>query len=228
MRFMCPVHGNPEYVTIFDAQGNVIMQPPMAFPGSTVLNATFVNPCLDTNQIPICTEVAVYQTGSVSLPAITGGYYIVYQRCCRTGSLYNLVGNGTEGASYVAHIPDPSLATCDNAPRFNQLPPKYMCVNAPLTIDYSATDPDGDSLVYSLCNPYDGADQSLQCTNPSPAAQPGCPTAPPAPADITCPGIHCQPVHSHRTVLQILRIFHPLVTSPLILKQDCLPVRRTR
>ena len=178
----CAPYGNPEYLSIFDASGNLIMQPAMPLPPINLVPGNS-NPCLDTPSIPVCTEVAVFQTSVISLPPITGGYYAVYQRCCRTTALVNIVAN--EGASYVVHIPDPSLATCDNSPRFNSLPPQYFCVNAPLNVNYSATDPDGDSLVYSLCNPMDGADQVGNCPDPSPASQgSGCPTAPNPPADI--------------------------------------------
>ncbi|MFO0479756.1 MAG: PKD domain-containing protein [Bacteroidota bacterium] len=40
-------------------------------------------------------------------------------------------------------------------PSFNTLPPLYLCVNKPFTFDHSATDLDGDSLVYSLYHPAD-------------------------------------------------------------------------
>lgn len=39
---------------------------------------------------------------------------------------------------------------------FNQFPPLFICVNQPFTFDHSATDTNGDSLVYSLYTPYDG------------------------------------------------------------------------
>ncbi|MFI5135785.1 MAG: PKD domain-containing protein, partial [Chitinophagales bacterium] len=32
-----------------------------------------------------------------------------------------------------------------------------LCVNQSMSVDFSATDPDGDSLVYALCPPYNGA-----------------------------------------------------------------------
>lgn len=168
----CAPYGNPEYIAIFDSSGNLVSQDPMPFPGADTLSPTFSNPCL--TPIDICTELAVYTT-TVTLPPKAGGYDVVYQRCCRTDALLNLVE--FQGASYVAHIPDPSLATCDNSPRFNLLPPMYMCLDAPLALDYSATDPDGDSLVYSMCNPISGA--TNLCPDPAPnGGGGGCPTVP--------------------------------------------------
>ena len=53
--------------------------------------------------------------------------------------------------------------TCINQPFipnsnavFDFFPPLFICVNQPFSFDHSATDADGDSLVYSLYNPYDG------------------------------------------------------------------------
>ncbi|HET7819427.1 MAG TPA: hypothetical protein VFL70_08975, partial [Bacteroidia bacterium] len=40
-------------------------------------------------------------------------------------------------------------------PVFNQVPPLYFCQTYQDTIDYSATDANGDSLVYSFYTPYD-------------------------------------------------------------------------
>lgn len=41
-------------------------------------------------------------------------------------------------------------------PVFNLFPPLFICVNQPFTFNHSATDADGDSLVYSLYQPYNG------------------------------------------------------------------------
>ncbi|HWB63358.1 MAG TPA: PKD domain-containing protein [Chitinophagales bacterium] len=171
----CAQYGNPEYLAIFNSSGNLVQQPAMFFPGSNHLNPTFTNTCM--TQPDVCVEEADYTT-TVTLPPLAGGYNIVYQRCCRNDGVSNLVQG--EGATYLIHIPDPALAQCNSSPRFNNLPPMYICVNAPLSIDYSATDPNGDQLVYSLCNPDNGADGN--CPDPSPnSTGSGCPTAPSTP-----------------------------------------------
>lgn len=41
-------------------------------------------------------------------------------------------------------------------PVFTLFPPLFLCVGTPFTFDHSATDADGDSLVYSFYTPYDG------------------------------------------------------------------------
>jgi hypothetical protein len=69
------------------------------------------------------------------------------------------------GATYLGFIPDTSVAVCNSSPYFNNFPPTVICVDQGLEFDHSATDPDGDSLVYGLCDPYLGADM----LNPYPA-----------------------------------------------------------
>ncbi|MDO9188065.1 MAG: PKD domain-containing protein [Bacteroidia bacterium] len=41
-------------------------------------------------------------------------------------------------------------------PVFNLFPPIFLCAGQPFTFDHSATDANGDSLVYSLYTPYNG------------------------------------------------------------------------
>lgn len=96
---------------------------------------------------------------TVNLPNIPGGYQVVYQRCCRNNTILNVVNPSSTGATFYAFIPDTNQTGTNSNPRFNNLPPVVLCNNVPLTFDHSATDDDGDSLVYHLCTPLDGADQ---------------------------------------------------------------------
>ena len=168
----CAQYGDPEYVTIFDASGNVYTQLAMPLPPVTHIPPNYVQACAALPNI--CMQEADY-TGEVTLPPAAGGYTIVYQRCCRSAGVLNIGFN--EGATYTAHIPGSALAICNNSARFDSIPQQYICVNSSLAISYAAADPDGDSLVYSLCNPYDGADGN--CPDPSPnGGQNRCSTAP--------------------------------------------------
>lgn len=174
----CAPYGNPEWVTIFNASGDVVVQVAMYFPGADTLQPGSINSCTIQG---VCVEEAFY-TANTTLPPIAGGYDILYQRCCRTTALLNLaeVAGSTQGATYVIHIPDSGLATCNSSPRFNSLPTMYWGVDTALSIDYSATDPNGDSLVYSLCDPCSGA--SATCPDPAPnGGGEACSTAPAPP-----------------------------------------------
>ncbi len=143
--------------TIYDDSNNVIVTgifTPLSF--STV-PPTSIGPCVPVLANYACVEEALYET-YVTLPPKTGGYYIAYQRCCRNSTILNLVNPGGVGATYWEHIPGPEKAVTNNSPRFVNRPPIYICRNQPIAFDHVATDPDGDSLVYTLCDPYNGLD----------------------------------------------------------------------
>ena len=91
----------------------------------------------------------------VDLPNNSTGYTIVFQTCCRADNMIN-VGNN-EGATYNCVIPGSSQLNggTDSSPQFN-IPLNVICWNSHFTLNFGAIDPDGDSLVYSLCNAYDG------------------------------------------------------------------------
>jgi gliding motility-associated-like protein len=147
-------YDNPASIGVFNSAGALIKNLLVSFPGSTPVTNN-LNPCLipPTN---ICVEQAIYDT-IVNLPAIAGGYDLTYQRCCRNNTILNLVNPQDVGATYTCHIPDAALAATNSSPRFNNFPPIFLCANNPVNFDHSATDPDGDLLVYEFANPYDGA-----------------------------------------------------------------------
>lgn len=159
------------YFTIFDASSNIIGVYQFAAPSHSNIPLTINNPCVGVPN-NVCVEEAIYSY-NINLPAKPGGYYIAYQRCCRNGTILNLVSPGNVGATYWEHIPGPEVVATNSCPRFNVRPPVYICNGVPINFDHSATDPDGDSLVYSLCTPFTGL--SPGCPSLSPPS--GCATA---------------------------------------------------
>ncbi len=157
-------------VGIFDISGNLLDTLWMNLPPTLVVPPTINSPCYlpPTN---VCVEEAIFQQVKVFPPMPPGGFILTYQRCCRNNTILNLINPGGVGATYTIHIPDPSLAICNSSARYNFFPPIYICEGAPLIFDHSATDPDGDSLVYELCDPYDGANASAPMPVP-PAGPP--------------------------------------------------------
>lgn len=104
-----------------------------------------------------------WYTTEMTLPAGKGDYIISFQRCCRNGSITNLSNPLNQGANYWTTVPDPGSLpdkTNNSSAVFRELPPNFLCINAPLKFDHSATDADGDSLVYDLFYPYLGATPS--------------------------------------------------------------------
>ncbi len=136
---------------------------------------TFLPPDTDNicpESIPdVCLELGIYEV-DVSLPNIPEGYIIVFQRCCRNNTILNIDEPGTVGSTFIAEIPgslDPAECV-NNSPSFVGDPPQIICANSAFVFDNSATDADGDDLVYELCAPLAGA--STQIPNPVPCPPP--------------------------------------------------------
>ncbi len=107
-----------------------------------------------------CVDMYVY-TYNINLPQRTGGYFLSFQRCCRNQIISNIYDPGFTGANYWTKIPQVTGGVGFNSsPVFKELPPNYLCTNAWLNFDHSATDPDGDSLVYEFFTPYVAADRN--------------------------------------------------------------------
>ncbi|GDX52869.1 hypothetical protein LBMAG27_19160 [Bacteroidota bacterium] len=146
---------DPAVLGVFNSQGSLLSTINLGNPIITYIQPTLNNPCITTPP-DICVEQAIYSSNQ-SLPPISGGYQIVYQRCCRNGSIINILDPGNVGSTYIAKIPDVSVFGYNSSPYFNNYPPIAICEGMPLVFDHSATDPDGDVLVYSFCTPYEGA-----------------------------------------------------------------------
>ncbi|MBS1742172.1 MAG: gliding motility-associated C-terminal domain-containing protein [Bacteroidetes bacterium] len=114
-----------------------------------------------------------YYSFTVTLPNNSKGYTAAYQTCCRIDGIENI--NNNVGATYTAEIPgNTQLAGTngqDNSPRFTT-GISIVCFNKPFTLDFSATDPDGDQLVYELCDAYNGGGAQNADVNYSPSAPP--------------------------------------------------------
>lgn len=110
-------------------------------------------PCL----IPpnVCVEEAVYRF-SLNLPLSDESYHISYQRCCRNVTINNLINPEGAGATYSIEITPAAQQLCNSSPKFDNFPPTVICAGANLEFDHSATDIDGDQLVYEFCTPLDG------------------------------------------------------------------------
>jgi len=163
-------------IGIFDANNNLVISLGGLDSGQLLIPKTvpdtleilLTDPCLFPPE-NICVEYMTY-VDTIILPPISGGYQLSYQRCCRNAAISNLVEPDTTGASIVATISEDALTSCNSSPQFNIQPPVYACVGEPFIYDQSLTDIDGDSLVYSLCTPLDGA--SVTDTRPQPPYAP--------------------------------------------------------
>lgn len=122
-------------------------------------------PCLITPP-GIFVERAVY-VFELELPLIANDakYMVVYQRCCRSQSITNLVNPGNFGAAFAIELTGRALRICNNSPKFNEFPPLIICSGFPLEYDHSATDREGHRIEYEFCLPLSAGG------NPGPGAQ---------------------------------------------------------
>ena len=119
----------------------------------------------------VCVHTTTYKD-TIELPFIAGGYILAYQRCCRNKTILNIVDPENTGATYTVHITEEALLACNSSPVLSPYPPIYICGNQPIEFNLAAKDAEGDSLVYSLCNPNTGAtpqnqDQLFHQNHPS-------------------------------------------------------------
>lgn len=157
-----PLFDSPALINIFDGNNIFIRRIGIPRPPWDTLPIELTDPCLVAPP-NVCVERVQYRA-SVILPPNESGYTLAYQRCCRNATILNAWDDQTDtpensGATYSAFIP-PSLPRPNSNPVFKNFPPVAICANKPLVFDHSATDSDGDSLVYKLCTPYDGLSPS--------------------------------------------------------------------
>ena len=132
------------------------------------------DPCYTPNPSIVRIEEGVYSgLGSVSLPNFSMGYYLHYETCCRNGLIDNLATPTSDGISIFAIIPDPSIGQ-NSTPDFGDYPnDAYFCVNNIKYFTWPVTDPDGDSLVFSLVAPLnDGTNPNNGNSAPGSGAYP--------------------------------------------------------
>lgn len=128
-----------------------------------LVDSNHVNPNLPGN-CPIGSNVCIYKgvyEGYVDLPVSFNGYHLYYERCCRNGSIVNLVPS--ESMAFHAYIPSPLLP--NSSPVFTDDPVPFLCAGDTTTILNTAYDADGDLLVFSFVTPYNGF---ANINNPAP------------------------------------------------------------
>ncbi len=133
-------------------------------------------PCL----IPpnICVQEGRYQF-RVTLPKSDQSYIVAYQRCCRNITISNILEPQRIGSTYQVEITPTSQDSCNSSPVFNNFPPTIICGDFPFEFDHSATDPDGDQLVYEFCAPIGGGGPDSQLFPNSCAGSRPLPACPP-------------------------------------------------
>ncbi len=124
------------------------------------------NPCIITPP-DLCIQRGLY-IANVTLPPGQGAYTLTYQRCCRGTPIGNLSNPSDQGSTFTIQVPDAAVHGHNSSPVFDDYPDLALCQGFDNAIVQTATDPDGDQLVFELALPFQGGTTG----NPIPAPAP--------------------------------------------------------
>ena len=121
----------------------------------TILEAFDPIEC-DNTPIQYCSEKASY-TFTTVLPQTPGiSYQVIYQRCCWSESVSNIMEPGERGITVMTNISEFALQECNSQPEIDMPLSFSACPGELVEIPFEVNDVDGDSLVYELCMPFEG------------------------------------------------------------------------
>lgn len=153
---------NPATLTFFDKSNNsIIYNHQLTLFYRDTIHPNNPDPCF----VPpsgICVEEGYY-LDTVFLPTNTNGYTVTYQRCCHNSSILNIMTPFFYGTTITTDIP-PQI---NNSANYLNFPPIYICLNDTFNYSFTATDIDNDSLVYQMCTPLSGINNSNGAPNPA-------------------------------------------------------------
>lgn len=86
------------HIFVYDNSSNLIATIDLDAPIVTTIDPPIDNPCL-TNTSGVCVEEGVYTT-TYTLPSDVQGYTLAYVRCCRNGSIDNILSPGSQGGTH--------------------------------------------------------------------------------------------------------------------------------
>lgn len=90
-------------------------------------------------------------TGTVTLPS-SDNWKMSYEDCCRNGSITTLMNPSSEGIRIEALLDNTNLVV-NNSPQFNNDAVMILYANQAVSLNYSATETDGDSLAFEFQSP---------------------------------------------------------------------------
>ncbi len=168
--------GESPKIAIYNTQGltlvtSVVLTAQFSGTVPTIQNNPSANPCLTGSQTDktSCYDFGTW-AGEIDLPKTTGGYTLIWTRYTRRTATNSSI-SGNTGAAFVTQIPglDVLPSGFNSSARFVVRDTSIVCRNTNFSLDFSATDIDGDSLVYRFAEPYDGVGGSS--ANPDPFNQ---------------------------------------------------------
>jgi len=165
------------FLGIFNSRTGALLKTekiPRPFNQEEILDKNTFSPCLS---LPprVCFLILRYELVT-DLPDNPDGYTLTVQRCCRIAGIVNVSGNSANiGVSYTNTIPGVINGTDyskNSSPVFAQRDTAIVCFNSPFTFDFSASDADGDQIIYSFCNGLIGGGTGGSGAQPNPPSSP--------------------------------------------------------
>ncbi len=142
----------------------------------TLSNDPAANPCLtgSTAEITSCYEIGRW-SAEIELPRTASGYTLVWTRYTRRAAgVQNVNIGASTGAAFSTQIPGTNVLPngFNSSAQFIIRDTALICKESNFTLDYSATDLDGDSLVYKFGEAYEGIGGSSSNPDPFSAGPP--------------------------------------------------------
>lgn len=151
---------------------NPILIEKVTLPLQEILPLTFNNVACATFRQLSFSQAQYYTTHqfTTSLYTDPGGYYMVWERCCRNDALTNVNTALLTGVAMAFYLEFPPMTRSganftNSSPEFRFPNGDYICINKPFTFDARASDADGDQLRYSLVTPLNGYTTSTAPNN---------------------------------------------------------------
>ncbi|MBS1940818.1 MAG: hypothetical protein JST38_08075, partial [Bacteroidetes bacterium] len=123
---------------------DIVVQPPPPQEVSQICPAQLVNSSCNGGGLQGVNWYS-FQT-PVTLPPCPGGWNISWVTCCRATTV-DLVG--AAGTYLEAELRN-DLVPCDDSPIFTENSAPYVCVGDPVSYNFGVTEPNGDSISYTL------------------------------------------------------------------------------
>lgn len=132
----------------------------------SIQNDPNANPCLTGSDKIACYEVGTW-SGTIELPKNDGGYTLIWTRYTRRDALNVAIGTNT-GGSFITQIPGTNALPSgfNNSAQFLIRDTAVICKSTNFSLNFSATDADGDSLAYKFGSAYDGVAGSSGTPDP--------------------------------------------------------------
>ncbi|HQV98146.1 MAG TPA: hypothetical protein PLE29_10810, partial [Saprospiraceae bacterium] len=113
-----------------DGEYTLLNEVRIPFMASDTVGNTIVSSCGFIGS-EVCVQRTSYRD-TITLDFRTGGYILSYQRCCRNGSLNNVVDPLETGTTQWIEVSEFALQEGNSSPTFNNWPDVYICANQPL------------------------------------------------------------------------------------------------